>query len=617
MTAPHESVGSDPLSRLAACEGALKKRLACETMIAEMFARINGVDDVNTFLDGCAALMGKTVDVGRVFISRYDDNSRTMTNVAEWVAETVNPLKDTLQNVPIDNFPWWMEMMSNNRIVRYDDIREIPGAAERDLLLRLGIKSLLTIPIRVNQVYFGFVGLEEYATQRQWSKEDVDILKAAARLISMVLEARAWEAAVRERERFLENVLDAIPERICVIDREQTMLLANKAFREAYGPDLRLGEKCYQIFHDHDEACEICALFEALETSTAGTSIRRAPDSAAETRWEEVLTSPYYDEEGTLAGVVKRVRDVTERVNAQKVLEESWNHFRILADYTCAWESLIDPDGKFVYVSPFCETICGYNKANFLEDPNLFAQMTHPEDRHLLESDLHISTLSQGPKSAELRIRTQGDQRCWIRWNSRPVILEDNTFLGVRVSIQDITAQKEAEEALRETMQDLEAKVEARTRELKEANEALEKTNQELNEVNKALSLLARKVGKTREDSQRNLALAISARVMPILSRLQEARDLNDHRVDLQHMAAELRQVTSVFDGSMRPWMTLSPTEMHVALMIRNGLNSRQIAAQMNVSLHTVKSHRSNIRSKMGLKSEEMGLREFLSSTLL
>jgi PAS domain S-box-containing protein len=490
MTAQHESLERDPFSQLAACEQALKKRLAYEVMIAEISARVNKVDDLNRFLDDCAALMGKTVEAGGVFVFRYDGAARTMTNVAEWVAETVTPIKDMLQAVSIDTFPWWMEMMSNNKIVLYDDIREIPGASERELLLGFGIRSLLAIPIRVNQVYYGFVGFEDYAAQRHWSKEDVDILEAASRMISMVLEARAWEAAVKARQRFLENILDAIPERICVIDREQTMLLGNKAFRELYGPGLRTGEKCHKIFHGHDEACEICTLFESLETLTARTSVCRAPNgSGGGTRWDEVLTTPYYNEEGTPAGVVKRV--------------------------------------------------------------------------------------------------------------------------------MDITGQKEAEEALRETLRDLEQKVEARTHELKEANETLEKTNQELNEVNKALSLLARKVGRTREESQRNLALAISSRVMPMLSRLEQTKDLNTRRVDLQYVATELRQVTSVFDGGMKPLMILSPTEMQVALMIKNGLNSRQIAAQMNVSLHTVKSHRRNIRSKMGLKGEKMGLREYLCSTLL
>lgn len=104
---------------------------------------------------------------------------------------------------------------------------------------------------------------------------------------------------------------------------------------------------------------------------------------------------------------------------------------------------------------------------------------------------------------------------------------------------------------------------------------------------------------------------------MPIISRLEQTEDLNDHRVDLQYVAAELRQVTSVFDGGMKPLMILSPTEMQVALMIKNGLNSRQIAAQMNVSLHTVKSHRISIRRKMGLKDKKMELREYLCSTLV
>ncbi len=617
MTANRESPQREKPSRLTACEETLTKRLAYEAMITEMSARIKSVDDLGGFLDDCAALMGKTVDAGGVFIFQYDAAAKTMNKVADWVAERVTPIKGMMQNISIDAYPWWMEMTSKCRVVRYDDIREIPSARERDLLLSLGIKSLLAIPIYVNQACYGYLGFEDYVTQRTWSKEDLDLLETASRMISMVLELRAREVTVKARERFLESILDAIPERIGVIDRNQTVLLVNKAFRDVYGQDVRPGGKCYKIYRGRDKACDVCAVLENLDTQSVHTSICPAPRGAGGLQWDEVITAPYYDEEGTRAGVVKRVRDVTDRVNTQRELEESWKHFRALADYTCAWESLTDPDGKFVYISPFCETICGYSKTQFLEDPNLFAQMTHPEDRHLLENALHLSLIGQGPKSAELRIRARDGRRCWIKWNSRPVVLEDNSFLGVRVSIQDITAQKEAEEALRETLRGLEQKVEARTRELKEANETLEKTNQELNEVNNALSLLARKVGKTREESQRNLALAITSRTMPVLSRLEHAKDLNAHRVDLQCLATELRQVTSVFNGGLKPLMLLSPTEMQVALMIKNGLKSRQIAAQMNVSLHTVKSHRRNIRSKMGLKDEKMELREFLCSTLL
>ncbi len=489
MTAQPKSIERDVLSQLAVCEEALKRRLACEAMIAQLCDRVNRVDDLVGFMNDCVALMGKTVEAGGVFIFQYDSTARTMSNVAEWVAETVLPIKDALQNVSVDTFPWWVQMMAHNRTVCYDDVRDIPNDAERELLSGFGIKSLLAIPILVNQRYYGFVGFESYAAKRHWSQEDVDLLTAASRMIAMVLETCAWKAAFKARESFLENVLDAFPERICVIDRTQTLLLVNKAFREIYGAEVSAGEKCYKILHGHHEVCGTCTLFEGLTSLTPSASIRKARDDAGAARWDEVLAAPYRDEKGTPAGVVKRVRDVT------------------------------------------------------------------------------------------------------------PL--------------------KAAEVALRETMRDLERKVEVRTRELKETNETLERTNQELNEVNKALSLLARKVGRTREESQRNLALAISSRVMPILSRLEQAGDLNKYRVDLQCAAAELRQVTSVFDGGMKPLMVLSPTEMQVALMIKNGLNSRHIASQMSVSLHTVKSHRRNIRTKMGLKDEKMGLREYLASTLV
>ncbi len=54
--------------------------------------------------------------------------------------------------------------------------------------------------------------------------------------------------------------------------------------------------------------------------------------------------------------------------------------YRILADYSPDWEYWLGSDRRFLYVSPACEAICGHPPQAFLEDPELFSSLLHPDD---------------------------------------------------------------------------------------------------------------------------------------------------------------------------------------------------------------------------------------------
>jgi len=60
----------------------------------------------------------------------------------------------------------------------------------------------------------------------------------------------------------------------------------------------------------------------------------------------------------------------------------------------------------------------------------------------------------------------------------------------------------------------------------------------------------------------------------------------------------------------------VTPTELRVVTLIRDGLNSQDIARHLKVSLATVKSHRKNLRRKLNLRKSSMDLREFLQAKL-
>jgi PAS domain S-box-containing protein len=136
-----------------------------------------------------------------------------------------------------------------------------------------------------------------------------------------------------------------------------------------------------------------------------------------------------------------------ELKTSQERLEESQERFRLMADFTQDWEYWIDPDGRFLYMSPSCKQITGYDAEEFVRDPDLLKRIIHPEDRDRVEPHLGQEQLpDKQPVSIDLRIiRRDGEER-WVNHLCRPVYRDDGQWAGRRASNRDVTNAKQAEE---------------------------------------------------------------------------------------------------------------------------------------------------------------------------
>ena len=148
-------------------------------------------------------------------------------------------------------------------------------------------------------------------------------------------------------------------------------------------------------------------------------------------------------------GMLKQ--QMEEAVLGRNALMESEEKFRALAEYSANWECWVDPDGRFSYVSPACETVCGYTPEEFYTDPGLIKRLVHPDDLPIWQQ---IAASSPDPDSAapnyfNFRIQArQGDER-WIEHVHTPVFNMKGVFLGYRGTNRDITERKRTEDALR------------------------------------------------------------------------------------------------------------------------------------------------------------------------
>ncbi len=267
-----------------------------------------------------------------------------------------------------------------------------------------------------------------------------------------ITERQRLNESLRQAQRQLRLVLDAVPALIWQKDRTGVYRQVNKAYCRAIG----LAEN--EILGKTDHALypgEIAAQNIAVDQRVLTSGI---PEYGLEERyqrrdgsfgWSRKDKLPYFDENGELVGTIGFSVDITEIKQAERLLRESEFRFRSIVESANDIIYTIRPDGMFTYVSP--------NWLNFMGEPadiaigTSFERYVHPEDVHLCRAFLQ-RVLSTGEKQSSVEYRVKHRDGSW-RWhysNGAPLRDADGNVTGYIGIGRDITERKRAEEALRE-----------------------------------------------------------------------------------------------------------------------------------------------------------------------
>jgi len=415
---------------------------------------------------------------------------------------------------------------------------------------------------------------------------------AAIEMVEDITENKRAQEALRDSENKYRTIFETTGAATAIIEEDTTISLINSEFEKqsGYSKGEVEGKKSWTEFLFQDD----------LTRMQEYHRLRRVDPESVPRNYEFQFVdrkSHIRDIFMTVAiipGTTKSVAslsDITVRKRMEEELKkERETFFTVLKNYPHG-VALVDRNGVNQYVNPEFTKITGYTIEDIPMGRDWF-QKAYPVPEYRkkvidawkadsvktgIGVDRHFSITCKDGTAKDIEFR---------------ITFLENWSITV---LNDITERKRAEEALKKRDRDLEVK------------------SRNLEEMNTALKVLLKQREKDKDELEKNILSNVKQLVMPYMEKLKKSR-LRDKEADyVSILESNLKDIVSSFSNKLSAkYLNLTPKEIQIANLIKEGKTTKEIAEILYISTGTIEFHRNNIRIKLGLKNKKANMRSHL-----
>jgi len=399
------------------------------------------------------------------------------------------------------------------------------------------------------------------------------------------------EKALIEKEAQLRTAIESLPFDFFALDETGRYIMQNSACKKHWGDligqrpkDSGVDKATLALWEDNNRRA--CA-DEVVEGEVA------LQPHGKEGFYHNII-SPIHDGD-RIRGILGVNIDITKHKQAEEALSESEAKFRALAESAPA-AILIIAGEEILYVNPAFESISGFTEEETLA--MRFWDFVHPDMQELVkERGLARQRGEAEPARYELKALIKNGQERWFDLAAASINYGGQT--ATLAMAYDITERKQAQNSLLAREQELEDKA------------------HDLEEMNAALRVLLKKREDDRVELEEKIHFNVKHLIEPYLDNLKNTRLSARQATLFGIIKTNLDEIISPFARNFASIKyKLTPQEIKIASLIRQGKTTKEIAELMGLSLKTIEFHRTKIRHKFGLKNKTDSLQAYLLSLI-
>lgn len=165
--------------------------------ISAEFISINQRNMDNKILD-LLSKIGVVLKADRAYFINHDDTSKRANSFYEWYKSGIIPRVDKIKYVDLINDLWHSDLILHKDNIFVANIDELlQNIKNKNIELeKLQIKSILVIPLKINQQIIGFIIFDSVYSPKKWNNNQISIMKLLANILSDGLSKIATEKEI-------------------------------------------------------------------------------------------------------------------------------------------------------------------------------------------------------------------------------------------------------------------------------------------------------------------------------------------------------------------------------------------------------------------------------------
>ena len=291
-------------------------------------------------------------------------------------------------------------------------------------------------------------------------------------------------------------------------------------------------------------------------------------------------------------------REISVRARAERALQKSETMLRAIFDQTFQFIAVLRLDGSVIKINKTAMDFVNADEAQI--DGKPFWET--PWWGHSAKEQERLQRAIREAASGKLvRFETEHSRadgrKMSFDFSVKPVRDSKGKIVLLIAEGRDITALKSAVEDLRN--RELELQVQSR----------------HLEEANVALKVLLKQMENKKREDEESILSNVRQLVSPYLERLKRSNLDKDQKILVEMIENNLGHITSPMVRRLSSRvLNLTPMEIRISHLVKEGLTNKEIAEILGTSLNTVTTHRYKIRTKLGLRNKGINLRSYLMS---
>ncbi|MEM3609115.1 MAG: PAS domain S-box protein [Candidatus Bathyarchaeia archaeon] len=291
-------------------------------------------------------------------------------------------------------------------------------------------------------------------------------------LMTEITELKRMEAQLREANRRFKMLLENAMEGITIVDPNENIIFANRAFAEMLGyNEEEVRGMSLLKFVDEDGFRKISEETEARRKGLVSRYELTLYRKDGKPRFVQVSASPLWNEDGSYAGALAIIMDITERRKMEAALKESEEKFRNIFENANDGFIYLDQHGRILDANRKTVEVLGCRKEEIVGKHFTELQAIPRDELQKVIGAFSAALMEKISYANFTVVGSDGKER--LLESSASIIKVGDKISGVLIIARDVTEREQMREKLEEYSRRLETLVEERTKQLREAQERL------------------------------------------------------------------------------------------------------------------------------------------------